>query len=324
MEKIDRSRTPPDRPAVPPVVGLGFAILAVSTSSIFIRFAQSEAPSLAIAAWRLVIASLFLVPLAWARKRDEIRRLSRKTLALLVLSGVFLCFHFASWISSLAYTSVASSVVLVSTSPLWVALLSPLVLRERLEKTVWLGLIVAILGSVIVGANDACRVSAGGIDCSAAGDFLKGQALWGNFLALVGAWCVAGYLLIGRWVRPNLSLLSYTAIVYGVAAVGLLALAWGSQAHMSGFSPQIYLWFLLLALVPQLLGHSTYNWALRYLPAAYVSVGTLGEPIGSSILAIFLLKETPTILEIVGGVLILLGIYWAAQARPSRPAASAS
>jgi drug/metabolite transporter (DMT)-like permease len=317
-----RSDASIEKPVVPPMLGLGFAILAVSTSSIFIRFAQSEAPSLAIAAWRLVFASLILVPLAWIRQKDEMRGLSRKTLALLALSGVFLCFHFAAWISSLAYTSVASSVVLVNTSPLWVALLSPLVLRERLDRAVWLGLIVAILGSVIVAGGDACRVSLAGVNCSGFSDFLKGQVLWGNFLALVGAWCVAGYLLIGRWVRPNLSLLSYTAIVYGVAALGLLGLALVSGAQMSGFSAPVYLWFLLLALVPQLLGHSTYNWALRYLPAAYVSIGSLGEPIGSSLLAILFLNETPTILEIVGGVFILLGIYWAAQVKPSPSSAS--
>lgn len=309
---------PVDKPRVAPALGLLFAIIMVSTSAIFIRFAQTGAPSLAIAAWRLSIASLILVPIAWVQKKEEIKRLDRKTVSLLVLSGIFLCFHFASWISSLEYTSVASSVVLVTTSPLWVAILSPVVLHERLDKAVWIGLLVAIVGSVIVGGSDACQVSAGGLDCSGFNSFLRGQALWGNFLALVGAWCVAGYLLIGRWVRPNISLLAYTGIVYGVAAVGLLGIAIGSGTRMVGFSPEIYLWFLMLALVPQLLGHSTYNWALRYLSAAYVSVGALGEPIAASLLAFIILKEAPTILEIVGGGLILIGIYLAAQVKPSR------
>ena len=306
------------KPKVAPALGLLFAIIMVSTSSIFIRFAQTGAPSLAIAAWRLALASLILVPIAWVQKKEEIKRLNRKTIGLLILSGIFLCLHFASWISSLEFTSVASSVVLVTTSPLWVAILSPIVLHERLEKAVWTGLLVAIAGSIIMGGSDACHFSAVGLDCSGFNTFLRGQALWGNFLALVGAWCVTGYLLIGRWVRPNISLLAYTGIVYGVAAVGLLIIVIVSGTRLTGFSPEIYVWFLLLALIPQLLGHSTYNWALRYLSAAYVSVGTLGEPIAASFLAFVILKETPTILEIVGGGLILLGIYLAAQVKPVR------
>lgn len=305
------------KPTVPPVVGLGFAILAVSTSSIFIRFAQTEAPSLAIAAWRLTLASLVLVPLAWIRNRQEIRRLSRKTLALLMLSGIFLCFHFASWITSLQYTSVTSSVVLVTTSPLWVALLSPWILHERLSRVVWIGLAVALAGSVIVGGSDACQFSQAGLVCEGMQDFLHGQALWGNLLALIGAWCVSGYLLIGRRVRPDLSLLSYTAIVYAVAALGLLVLVAVSGAQMIGFHPVIYVWFVLLAFIPQLIGHSTYNWALRYVKAAYVSVASLGEPIGSSLLAMLFLNEPPTLLEIVGGVITLIGIYLATRTIPS-------
>jgi drug/metabolite transporter (DMT)-like permease len=307
---------PSSKPIVPPVVGLGLAIIAVSTSSIFIRFAQTEAPSLSIAAWRLALASLVLVPFAWSKNRAEIRHLSRKTLALLVLSGIFLCFHFATWISSLRYTSVTSSVVLVTTSPVWVALLSPLLLRERLSRAVWAGMGIALIGSVIVAGSDACQVSTTGIHCDGMQDFLHGQALWGNILALIGAWCVAGYLLIGRWVRPNLSLLSYTAIVYGVAALGLLLLAAISGQQMGGFRPVTYLWFVLLAFIPQLIGHSTYNWALRYLKAAYVSVAALGEPIGSSLLAMIFLSEPPTLLEIVGGGITLIGIYFATRASP--------
>jgi len=312
----------PSQPSIPPVAGLFVAILAVSTSSIFIRFAQTEAPSLAIAAWRLTLVSLILVPLAWIRNRTELKRLSLRTAGLLILSGIFLCFHFASWITSLAYTSVPSSVVLVTTSPLWVAVLSPLVLRERLPGLVKAGLAVALFGGFIVGGSQACQVTTAGIDCSQFQIFLHGREVWGNFLALVGAWCAAGYLLIGRWVRPNLSLLSYTATVYGVAAIGLLLLAGFTQTRMTGFPQVTYLWFILLALVPQLIGHSTYNWALRYLSAAYVSIALLGEPIGTTLLAYLFLKEPPTILEIVGGALTLIGIYLATRGRPSVTQAS--
>jgi drug/metabolite transporter (DMT)-like permease len=306
------------KPIVSPIFGLSLAILAVSTSSLFIRLAQTEAPSLAIAAWRLSIASLILVPLAWAKNRREIVQLDRKTILILIASGIFLCFHFATWISSLNYTSVTSSVVLVTTSPLWVALLSPLFLHEKLSKFTWTGLGIALVGSLIVGGSDACQVTSAGFQCQGFSDFLHGQALWGNFLALVGAWCVAGYLIIGRRVRPRLSLLSYTAIVYGVAAIGLIVLAVAAHTRLAGFPPVTYLWFILLALVPQLIGHSTYNWALGYVPAAYVSIASLGEPIGSSLLALIFLNEPPTAFEIVGGALILVGIYLASKAQPAR------
>jgi drug/metabolite transporter (DMT)-like permease len=306
------------QPRISPILGLFVAVLAASTSSIFIRFAQTEAPSLAIAAWRLCFASMVLVPMAIARNRAEIGLLKPGSLALLALSGIFLCFHFASWITSLEYTTVPSSVVLVTTSPLWVAVLSPLVLRERLPGVVWIGLTIALLGGTIVGGGQACQIGQTGIDCSGFQNFLNGRPLFGNFLALVGAWCGAGYLLVGRWVRPTLSLLSYTAIVYGIAAVGLVILALVTHTQLFGFQPVTFIWFVLLALIPQLIGHSTYNWALRYLSAAYVSIALLGEPIGTSILALLLLKESPTILEIVGGILTLIGIFIASRVNSSR------
>ena len=307
----------PSQPRISPILGLFIAVLAASTSSIFIRYAQTEAPSLAVAAWRLGIASLILVPVAIAKNRGEIAHLGRGSLGLLVFSGVFLCFHFASWITSLEYTSVPSSVVLVTTSPLWVALLSPLVLHEKLPKVVWIGLGVALVGGTIVGGSPACQIRSEGLDCSGFQEFLHGKALFGNFLALIGAWCGAGYLLVGRWVRPNLSLLSYTAIVYGIAAVGLLILVGVNNIQLFGYQPNTFAWFFLLALIPQLIGHSTYNWALRYLSAAYVSIALLGEPIGTSILAFLLLQEAPTILEIVGGILTLIGIYIASRVTSS-------
>jgi drug/metabolite transporter (DMT)-like permease len=206
---------------------------------------------------------------------------------------------------------------MVNTSSLWVALFSPLLLKEKLPGFIWLGLVVALVGGTVVAGGDLCQVSAAGVSCGSLDGILQKQGAFGNLLALVGAWCVAGYLLIGRSVRPHLSLLSYTAIVYGVAAVGLLILAFSTGTQMGGFQPVTFFWFAMLALIPQLLGHSTYNWALRYLPAATISVAALGEPIGSSLLAMVFLREPPTLLEVVGGCLILLGIYLASLAKPS-------
>ncbi|GAB4503751.1 MAG: DMT family transporter [Anaerolineales bacterium] len=293
-------------------LGLLTAILAVSTASIFIRFAQREAPSLVIAALRLTFASLMLSPVALTRGRAELSRLSRRELLLGLLAGVFLAIHFATWISSLEYTSIASSVVLVSTGPLWVALLSPFFLREPLTRPVLFGMLLALVGGTVIGLSDSCTTQ-GGLVCPPLSEFVQGEAFVGNFLALAGAWAVAGYLMIGRSLRAKTSLVPYIFLVYGIAALVLLGIMFAAGQRPTGLSPLTYLWIVLLALVPQLIGHSTYNWALRYLPAALVSITTLGEPIGSAILAYFILQEAPSALTLLGGALILVGIYLASS-----------
>jgi drug/metabolite transporter (DMT)-like permease len=291
------------------------AILAVSTASIFIRFAQEDASSLAIAALRLVVASVILAPLAWTRHRAELRALTRREITLGVVSGLFLGLHFATWITSLEYTSVASSVVLVSTGPLWVALLSPLLLNERLSSGAFAGLALALIGGVFITLYGACTWDKG-LSCHPISDVLAGRNLRGDLLALAGAWAVTGYLMIGRRLRSKMSLIPYIFLVYTVAAISLLVVMGFLRVPVLGFRPVTYVWLLLLGLLPQLIGHSTYNWALRFLPAALVAVTTLGEPIGSATLAYFLLREKPTITVAIGGALILAGIYIAV--RPSQ------
>ncbi|HQN43953.1 MAG TPA: DMT family transporter [Anaerolineaceae bacterium] len=288
-------------------------ILAVSTASVLIRFAQTEASSIVIAAYRLGLAALILAVMVLPRQWAAIRALPRRTLALAALAGFFLAFHFASWITSLEHTTIASSVVLVTTAPLWVAMLSGLVLHERIAPAVWLGLGVALLGGVIVGVSGECTLTSGQIACPPLSYFASGKNTLGNLLALFGAWMSGAYLMVGRKVRPQLSLGTYVFLVYGTAAIVLVILALISGQPFTGFSPQTYLWLVGLALIPQLLGHSAFNWALRYLPAAYVSVALLGEPVGTVILAFLLLREFPTPLELFGGLLILVGIALASR-----------
>lgn len=292
---------------------LFIAILAVSTASIFIRFAQADGtPSLVIAALRLTFATLLLAPIALTRHRAELQALTRRQIILGVISGLFLAVHFATWISSLEYTSVASSVVFVSTGPLWVALLSPMLLNERLTRAAIIGLGLAILGGTVIGLSDACVIQ-NGVQCPELSHVLQGRAMWGNFLALAGAWAVTGYLIIGRKLRAGMSLIPYIFLVYGMAAAALIVIMLMAGYSPLGYTPTTYGWIFLLAALPQLIGHSTYNWALRYLPAAFVAVTTLGEPIGSAILAYFILQETPAAATIFGGILILLGIYLASR-----------
>ncbi len=288
-------------------------ILAVSTASIFIRYAQQDAPSLVIAASRLSLASIILAPFALTRHRIALIRLSRREWALGALSGFFLALHFATWISSLEFTSVASSVVLVTTTPLWVALLAPLLLREPITRTIVAGMLLALAGGIIIALSESCTLGNGRVSCAGMGVFLAGETFWGNFLALAGAWMAAGYIMIGRSLRAKMSLIPYVFVVYGMAAVVLVVIMLGAGQSPLGLPPLTYLWMLALAVVPQLLGHSTFNWALGYLPASLVSITLLGEPIGSIILAYFLLNESPSALEVAGGALILAGIYFASQ-----------
>ena len=310
---------PPKRPPIPPIVAILFGILAVSTASIFIRFAQEEVPSLVIAAWRLTIASLILVPIAAMRHKTELLGLSRQGLLLALLSGIFLALHFTTWISSLQYTTVASSVVLVSTIPLWVALLSPITIKEPIGRAVFVGLAFALLGGVIVAISDTCSITMGKLSCPNFSDFMKGQAFLGDVLAVCGAIAGAGYLLIGRKLRANMSLVSYITLVYGMAAIVLIIISFAAGLQLFGYSPQSYVWLILLAIIPQLFGHSTFNWALGYLSAAFVSITLLGEPIGSTILAYIILQEKPTSIKLIGGGLILVGNFIASRSETGKP-----
>ncbi len=297
-------------------LGLLAGISAASTAAIFIRFAQhAGAPSIVIAAARLTIATLILAPFALTRYWSNLCRLSRREWILTLLSGLFLALHFASWITSLEHTTVASSVVLVSTTPLWVALLAPLVLRERVGTAAVVGLILALAGGVVVGLSDACTWQAGALSCPPLQTFFSGSTFLGDFLALAGAWMAAGYMLMGRKVRAKLELIPYIFVVYGMAALVLILIMLGFGESPLGLPPLAYLWFVLLALVPQLFGHSTFNWALKYLPASFVSVTLLGEPVGSTILAYFIFQEQPGWVKIGGAVLILAGIWLAARGK---------
>lgn len=305
---------------ISPQLVLLIGIFAVASSSLLIRFAQREVASLVIAAYRMGFSGLILLPMAIPRYNGELRKLTRGELALAVFAGFLLAMHFATWILSLEFTSVASSVVLVTTNPLWVALLAPIFLKERLTPAILIGMLVALAGSVVVAISDSCIQGPGGLACPPLSEFIQGEAFWGDLLALMGAWTGAGYIVIGRRLRPSLSLTPYIFLVYGIAAVVLIVMVAFSGLPAFGFSNEIYIYLLLLALLPQLLGHSSFNWALAHLPASYVSIALLGEPVSSTILAHFILGEFPGSLKILGAVLILGGILVATLRVPPKEA----
>ena len=311
---------PSQRPFLPPLIVIVFGILAVSTGSIFVRYAQVYAPSIVIAAYRLGLATLFLAPVALIKHRSDLVNIQGRDRWLAIGSGIFLALHFATWISSLEFTTVVSSVVLVSTAPIWVALLSPITVKEPLTKPILIGMGLAFVGVIVVGISDVCSIDSGKLLCPSFNDFIRGEAFIGDLLALAGAWMAAGYLLIGRRLRGGISLVPYIFVVYGIAAIVLIGLMFASGQSAIGYPPQTYVWLILLALVPQLMGHSSFNWALGYLSAAFVSITLLGEPIGSAVLAYILLDETPTILKIIGAILILAGIFVASRGEANRKA----
>ena len=282
------------------ILSLGAGIVAISCASIFIRLAQAQGmPVLSIAAWRLVFACSVLLPWAMIRSRGEIRSIPRRELGLLGVSGVCLGLHFATWIASLDYTSVSSSVVLVSLGPVFVGVGSWVLLGERPGMGTIVGLALATLGSIVIGWGDLGHGK---------------DRLLGDVLALAGAAFVAAYLMIGRKARGHLSLTAYIAVVYGVAMATLLVIVGASGQPMLGFTPAAYGWAAALGLIPQLVGHSTLNWALRYLSATLVAVVTLAEPIGSSLLAYILLHESITLTTAMGGAVVLAGILLASRA----------
>ena len=289
-----RAPVSPDLSPVPinPYFGLLAATIAVSFSAILIK--DSRVPALVIATYRMVFTSLLLLPFLRRTHLARIRALEGKSRGLMVLSGLLLALHFAFWTASLSYTSVASSVLFVSIHPALVAAGGAAVLGERPSRRAVIGILCTLLGSGVI----------------AGGDFrLGGQALLGDGLAALGAVVFAGYLVIGRGVRQVLDNISYSIPVYGLCAGFLAGLAVGFRQSLIAVGSRDLLDFLALAVVCTLGGHLLYNWTLRYLPAAAVSISFLGEPVGASLLAWLLLGQQPAATSAGGGAIVLAGIW---------------
>jgi drug/metabolite transporter (DMT)-like permease len=265
-------------------------VIAASFGAILVRLA-GDTPPLAIAAWRLTLAGLVFAPIAILRRQ---RTLSHSTLVWSIVSGAALALHFVFWISSLQYTTVASSVLFVTTHPIFVAVGSFLFLKEKPSVLIVIGIPIAIAGGALIGFGDIA---------------IGGAAVRGDLLALGGGLMAAIYFLIGRHVRQTVSVAEYIAVTYRTGAIVVLALCAVTRTPLVGFAPSTYGFLVLLALIPQLIGHSTFNWALKVLPAAKVSVLILGEPIGSALLALAFFGESVPGLNLVGAAIILVGIY---------------
>ncbi len=292
---------------------LGLGVLSFAFAPILVRWA-GDVPGLSIAVWRTVTAAVVLLPPALVRIGPEVRQFTRRDIGLILGAGIFLGLHFIAWIESLYHTTVASASVLVTTSPLLLAVLGYLLLNERLRRTT-----VGAIGGSVAGA--------GLIGWADAGTVTLGQgALWGNSLAFGGAVLVSLYLLIGRVVRQKVSWLAYVTPLYGVAALTALTAAILKGVPLFGYSWTVYGLCVGLALGPQLLGHGAFNYALQHVPAAIVGLLALLEPVGASILAYLLFGEVPPATSILGMSLVMSGVavvVWQRQARPAPDAEGA-
>jgi len=270
-------------------------VISVSFAAIFIKLIGSAGPvhPIVIAAWRLIMTAVIIIPIGAGMLRGRLWEVVKEHGRILGIGGLLLGFHFIFWIASLSFTSVASSVVIVCTNPIWVGLASHFVLRERPERNEVIGIVLAVAGASIIGWGDFS---------------VSHRALFGDMLALFGAFFASGYILLGRRVRADLSLLEYITPVYTAAALVVVPIALIMNLPLGGYSKEVYLLFAALAIIPQLIGHTSFNWALKYVTATVVAVTILGEPVISTILAYFILHESVTPMVITGGVVTLVGI----------------
>ncbi len=266
-------------------------VTAVSFSAVLFRL--GDAPPLTVAFYRCLLASAVLLPVALIRDPSALRAFTRRSLGLSLLSGVFLALHFATWIPSLNLTTVAASTVLVTTSPLWVALLGQ-VIGERMSRRAVAGVVVALVGTLVITGGGA------GVGPRAAG---------GDVLALGGALFAAAYVMAGRTLRRDLPVLPYVIVVYSTCAVCMAGAMAVSHEPFTGYSPRTWLLLVAMTAGPQLLGHTVFNLLLGHLSASVVTISIMAEPVGATVLALMLLGEVPALVSLIGGAIVLAGVY---------------
>lgn len=276
---------------VNPYLILAIGVISVSTSAILVKV--SSAPSGILAFYRLFFTVLLMSPVFFLKYVKELKLITLRDWMFSILAGVFLAFHFILWFESLHYTSVASSTVLVTLQPLFAFIGAYLFFQEKLTPKALLSAVLAVAGSFIISWGDF-RIS--------------GSALWGDILALIACALITGYLLFGQTIRKRLSLMTYTYLVYVISSIVLLLYVMIQSESLGPYPKEDWIYFLLLAIIPTLLGHTLFNWSLKWLSTSTISMAILFEPIGASLLAYWLLGEKVLMTQVLGGMVIMTGV----------------
>jgi drug/metabolite transporter (DMT)-like permease len=275
-------------------LAIATAMVAVSFASIFIKW--SESPPFIIAAYRLGLTCVLLLPIMlWTHGFSSLREMQKREVLLILLSGVALTFHFGLWIVSLTLTLVATSVILVTSHPIFVATVQHFLLNEKVKKVAAVGIGVAFSGVMVIALSD----------------YGVGEdTLLGDLLAFLGGLCAGIYFLCGRVVRQKVDVIPYSFSVYGVAAILLLISAFIAGDEIVVTDGREWMLFLAMAVIPTIFGHTMFNYALKKVPAHVISTSVLGEPVGASLLAYMLLpNEEPSRWIVLGGALVVVGLY---------------
>ncbi|SFJ84216.1 DMT family transporter [Thermoflavimicrobium dichotomicum] len=277
---------------VPPVLVLFIGIVAVSFSAIFIKW--SHAPAAVMGMHRLFFSIIIMLPFLRKKHVQQLRQVKKRDFFKLGLAGLFLGLHFLFWIGSLKYTSVASSTILLVLQPIFVMIGAYFIFKERTHVKGIISMLIAMLGTVLVGWGDI---------------ELSSTALYGDFLSIIGTLAVSFYVLAGQELNKRMSPLLYNVLVFAIASVVLFFYNAYMGYEMIHYPKNEWIVFLLLALVPTIFGHGLFNWLMQYVSATTISVSILGEPVGSTVLAYFLLGETMTLFHLIGGALSIMGVW---------------
>lgn len=280
-----------DTPKLNPYIILAIGVLSVSTSAIFVKLSSAEAG--VVAFYRLFFSVIIMVPIFIPRYVHELRTITKKDWVYSIIAGIFLAFHFILWFESLNYTSVASSTVLVTLQPLFAFIGTYFFFKEKFSiKAILCGL-MAIIGSIVISW----------------GDFqISGSALYGDVLALIACALITAYLLFGQNVRQRMSLITYTFVVYLISSLVLLLYVLANGSQLYPYPSSDWLYFLLLAIIPTLLGHTLFNWSIKWLSTSTISMAILFEPVGAAVLAIYILKEYIIWTQIIGGLIVIISV----------------
>ncbi|EPD50495.1 hypothetical protein HMPREF1210_02464 [Paenisporosarcina sp. HGH0030] len=280
-----------EKPTIHPLIPIAVGVLAVALSAIFVKLANADAG--VIAFYRMLFSVLIMAPIFFWKYTSEIKQLTKRDWTFSLVAGIFLAFHFILWFESLNYTSVASSTVLVTLQPIFAFAGTYFFFKERLSlKTIVSG-VIALGGSILISWGDF-RIS--------------GSALYGDVLALIACALVTAYLLFGQDVRQRLSLVTYTFVVYGISTITLFFYVLIKGESFGPYPADDWLWFILLAIVPNLLGHTLFNWSLKYVSTNVISIAILFEPVGAAILAFYIFDEYLITTQIIGGIIVIAGI----------------